>query len=38
MYCYRNYDDEKLLKIEKKGAVVQRCAARKLLEERGYDF
>lgn len=38
MYCYRNYDDEKLLKIETKGAVVQRCATRKLLEERGYDF
>lgn len=38
MYSYRNYDDEKLLKIERKDALVQRCAARKLLEERGYDF
>ena len=38
MDIHQNEDDEKLLKLTKSGSKAQNLAARKLLQERGYDF
>ena len=38
MDIYQNEDDEKLLKLTKSCSTAQNLAARKLLQERGYDF
>ncbi len=38
MDIYQNEDDEKLLKLTKSCSKAQNLAARKLLQERGYDF